>query len=132
MMKGIMPTPCVACPYKKDVPSGVWAEEEYDKLPLYDAETPAQPFEPFACHAAPDHYCHGWAVCHSNRGRPFELISLRLAGVTDIPDAGVPLFSSGQEASDHGKRNIERPGEDARLTQERLLKRHARLKMKEN
>lgn len=56
----ILPGPCMACPYRKDVASGVWAPEEYVKLTLYDAPTCGQPFQPFACHATPDKYCHGW------------------------------------------------------------------------
>lgn len=65
----------MACPYRKDVPSGVWDASEYDKLPAYDAPTAEQPFAPFACHATPEKLCHGWAVCHSNRGSAFELIA---------------------------------------------------------
>jgi hypothetical protein len=30
------PKPCESCPYRKDVPSGVWSEGEYRKLPQYD------------------------------------------------------------------------------------------------
>lgn len=128
-MNSILPNPCPACPYRKDVASGVWAPEEYDKLPPYDAPTGEQPFEPFACHASPDYFCHGWAVCHSNRGGDKELIALRLAGVgiTEIPPPGVPLFASGQEASDHGRRDIY-PGEKAAATISKLLSRHERLR----
>lgn len=32
--------PCSACPYRVDVPAGVWAREEYDKLDPYDLPTP--------------------------------------------------------------------------------------------
>lgn len=35
--------PCHSCPYRRDVPSGVWATEEYDKLLPYDADTASQP-----------------------------------------------------------------------------------------
>ena len=37
-------SPCGSCPYRQDVPSGVWAASEYEKLPAYDApETFMQP-----------------------------------------------------------------------------------------
>ena len=113
-MSEIRSQPCRACPYRQDVPSGVWSAAEYDKLPPYDAITPEQPFETFACHATPEHYCHGWAVVHTNRGREHDLIALRVfAPGISIPAASVPLFDSGQEACDHGKRDIEHPSDEA-------------------
>lgn len=124
--------PCVSCPYRIDVPSGVWAAEEYAKLPEYDWPTFEQPFAPFMCHTQPDAYCHGWAVCHSNRGHEFELLALRLAlmngPVGHIPEPVVPLFSSGTEAAAHGVRDIKKPSRKARATIDRLLARYARLR----
>ena len=35
--------PCGSCPYRKDVPSGVWAVSEYLKLVEYDRPTGEQP-----------------------------------------------------------------------------------------
>ncbi len=123
-----MKAACFSCPYRKDVPSGVWAEEEYDKLPLYDELTPLQPFVPFACHASPEAFCHGWAVCHTSRGNEYDLIALRLVGCPPIPKPSTPLFSSGAEAAAHGKKDLESPGAYAKTTQERLIKRYGRLK----
>lgn len=129
--KEIMHNPCLACPYRKDVASGVWAEHEYDKLPPYDNPTAEQPFAVFACHASPDKLCHGWAVCHSNRGNAFELIALRLVGSPEVPESKVPLFASGTEAAEHGKRDISEPSARAQMTADRLLAKHERLR-KEN
>lgn len=121
--------PCEACPYRRDVASGVWSLDEYAKLPPYDQETFNQPFEWFGCHATPDFLCHGWAVVHSNRGHEYELLALRLMHVEDpIPTPSVPLFASGKEAAEHGIRALRRPGRKARQTIERLKKRYGRLR----
>jgi hypothetical protein len=123
-----MKAACLACPYRKDVASGVWAQEEYDKLPAYDNPTAEQPFEAFACHAQPESFCHGWAVCHSNRGHEYELIALRFRDAGPIPKPSVPLFRSGTEAALHGMALIAKPNKKAKDTVERLLKRHPRLR----
>ena len=119
---------CSACPYRRDVPSGVWGAHEYDKLPPYDAPTARQPLNGFACHATPSHYCHGWAVVHSNRGSEHELLALRVfAARTAIPEPGVPLFASGAEAAEHGKRDIDNPSPEAVAVVERLMSKYDRL-----
>jgi len=126
--------PCIACPYRKDAPPGLWAASEYDKLLPYDATTSEQPFEAFACHATPEHLCHGWAVVHSNRGHEFELISLRLAAALrrldgiEIPEPLVPLFGSAAEAAEHGKSAIDDPPEEAFVMGERLARKYGRLR----
>ena len=121
--------PCSTCPYRTDVPSGVWAWEEYEKLREYDARTAEQPLAVFACHATPEHLCHGWAVCHTNRGHEYDLLALRIRGANydRIPEAAVPLFDSGNDAADHGQANIDDPDEDAIETAERLLRKYERL-----
>jgi hypothetical protein len=119
--------PCSACPYRCDVPSGLWAHHEYEKLREYDNITPEQPFAYFACHATPEHFCHGWAVVHTSRGNEFDLISLRVVGYPDIPEATVPLFASGNEAADHGQEEIEEPSAAALETVDRLLRKYPRL-----
>ena len=128
MLLDILPGPCAFCPYRKDVPSGVWAEEEYRKLPPYDSETWAQPLEAFACHATPEKLCHGWAVCHNSRGGSRHLIALRLLGIGDVPEPGVPLFSSGQEACDHGMKQVKQPRKPALEAVKKLKKKYRRLK----
>lgn len=127
MTEPVRSAPCTACPYRRDVPSGVWAWEEYEKLRPYDAETFAQPFNGFACHATPEHFCHGWAVVHTSRGSAFDLLALRLARVQDIPEPTVPLFDSGAEAADHGQADIEDPSREAKATADRLTRKYERL-----
>jgi hypothetical protein len=56
------------------VPSGIWAAEEYDKLPLYDGETFEQAPHLFMCHQRDGSLCGGWLACHD----PHELLALRL------------------------------------------------------
>jgi hypothetical protein len=127
-MSEIRKQPCAACPYRCDVASGVWASEEYDKLIAYDAPTMEQPFAAFSCHATSDKFCHGWAVVHTSRGHEYDLIALRLRGCPDIPAPAVPLFGSGQEAAEHGKRDISSPSPNAEFTMGRLKRKYERLR----
>lgn len=120
--------PCSSCPYRKDVPSGVWAIEEYEKLRDYDAPTGEQPFAVFMCHATPDHLCNGWAICHTSRGHEFDLLALRFFGYPEIPAPVVPLFASGNEAADHGEAEIEEPSEEAVEAFTRLARKYPRLR----
>jgi Family of unknown function (DUF6283) len=127
-MTAVRAQACSACPYRRDCPSGLWQEHEYDKLPPYDAPTGDQPLAPFMCHATPDHYCHGWAVVHSGRGHDHDLLALRLFGCPSIPPPNTPLFESGAEAAEHGKRDVDAPSDDAVKTMERLVRIHPRLR----
>lgn len=126
-MTEIRTAPCSACPYRCDVPSGVWAAEEYDKLRLFDAPTPFQPARGFMCHATPDHFCHGWAVVHEAHSG-HELLALRFAGAPPIPEPTVPLFSSGCEAANHGQRDVNEPTDAAREVAARLVRKYERLR----
>ncbi len=129
-MSKVRPLPCEACPYRVDVPSGVWAEHEYDKLVEYDAPTGEQPMAVFACHASPQALCHGWVMVHENRGHEYQLLALRIRP----PQGPVPwvsqvqLFSSGAEAAAHGKRDIEDPSGEALRATARLMDKHPRLR----
>lgn len=119
---------CQTCPYRRDVPSGLWAFEEYEKLRAYDEPTFAQPFAGFSCHAARNHYCHGWAVVGSSRGHEFELLALRLRWPAGgVPEASVSLFASGCEAADYGQAEIDYPSEATRLAVGKLIRQHERL-----
>ncbi|MBE5477785.1 hypothetical protein E3G68_005118 [Mycobacteroides abscessus] len=124
LVRAPAPQPCASCPYRRDVPSGMWAAEEYAKLPGYDAETPLQPPHLFLCNltGAEDpkaRVCAGWVGCHGS-----DLLALRLAVARGIVDgteldvnrstAAVPLFSSGAAAAAHGLRDIDSPGVRAR------------------
>lgn len=116
------PRPCTSCPYRVDVPSGVWDASEYAKLAAYDEPTFAQPTALFLCHQhdrgdSDARVCGGWAGCHDGD----ELLALRVAVASGeitvtVADAvrdyvsPVPLFASGAEAAAHGMREIHRPG----------------------
>ncbi|WP_410595431.1 DUF6283 family protein [Amycolatopsis sp. lyj-23] len=124
-LKPPAPRPCASCPYRRDVPSGVWDESEYAKLARYDAETGQQPSGLFQCHQnesddAQRRICAGWAGCHNGD----ELLALRLAVFsgrispetareTAMYQSPVPLFDSGTEAAAHGVRDINNPDPDA-------------------
>lgn len=117
--------PCTSCPYRCDVPSGLWAAEEYDKLPPYDEELINQPLAVFACHATPDFLCHGWAIVGG-----YDKLALRIYGAThdvEIPEPMVPLFATHQEAADHGREEIEEPSYEANVAIDRLLRKYPRL-----
>jgi hypothetical protein len=128
-METIRTSPCSACPYRCDVPPGVWSFDDYERLRPYDAPTWAQPPLRFSCHATPAALCHGWAVVHSRRGHDHELLALRLVWPEDgIPVEVVPLFTSGAEAADHGQSAIAEPPPEAIRVMDRLLAKHPRLR----
>ena len=123
----IRKSPCRVCPYRKDVPSGVWAKEEYDKLPEYDKDTGEQPMAAFVCHATPSSLCAGWATCHGE-----GLLALRMQQIGgrrfDIPTETIPLFASGKEAAEHGKKDIKNPSPEAIEMMAYLQEKHPRLR----
>lgn len=128
-MTEVRSQPCSACPYRCDVPSGIWSYEEYEKLRGYDEPTFDQPLATFHCHATPESLCHGWAVVHTSRGHGFDLLALRIWPTEkSIPPAGVPLFDSGNEAADHGQTEIATPSAEATETVERLTRKYQRLR----
>ena len=113
---GPAPRPCSSCPYRCDVPSGVWEAVEYDKLPSYDHATASQPLDLFLCHQTNSdspgaRLCTGWVGCHGQ-----ELLALRIAVIRGRVDPAVmdyetdvPLFESGAAAAEHGKARIAEP-----------------------
>lgn len=119
------PRPCDSCPYRRDVPSGIWTHHEYEKLRHYDAPTPEQPTALFQCHQTDRdsdirRMCAGWAGCHDGA----HLLALRIALLDGRIDASthqaaveyvspVPLFASGREAAAHGQASIDQPNDDA-------------------
>lgn len=128
-MTDIRKESCTACPYRRDVPSGVWAAQEYDKLAEYDAETGEQPAGAFHCHATPDVLCHGWVVVHGRQDHAHEPLAFRMWGIDpSTVEEGTPLFSSGAEAAEHGKRDIENPSQEAVAVVERLQGKYDRLR----
>jgi hypothetical protein len=133
MSHGPAKTPCRSCPYRKDVPSGVWAPEEYDKLPPYDNPTPSQPLGAFYCHQQNGRLCAGWVGCHDMR----ESLGLRMAASfghlspEDVDAAldyssPVELFESGAAAAEHGRADITTPSERARRVIDVLTRKQER------
>jgi len=118
----VKPSPCASCPYRRSVPSGVWAASEYDTLPGFDGETADQATSPngtrlFMCHQADARLCSGWV---GHREHPSALLAILLGVIRGEVDPSaldyktdVPLFASGAEAAQHGKRDIEDPGTEA-------------------
>lgn len=105
--------PCGSCPYRRDVPSGVWDANEYRKLPGYDGQTWEQNPALFMCHQKDGHLCAGWLGCHGSD----ELLALRFHRVDESAFgyvSPVPLFASGTEAARHGMADIDNPGPKAR------------------
>lgn len=126
--------PCGTCPYRKDIASGVWAAEEYDKLPDFDLPTEHQPTSVFMCHQQDGRLCAGWVGCHDmdeslglRLAVPFGSITLEARQAALEYESPVPLFASGQEAADHGRRHIDSPDEKARKAVEKVSKRQERV-----
>lgn len=121
--------PCPSCPYRRDVPPGVWDVSEYAKLPLYDRVTMGQPMNAFACHQQNGRLCAGWVGCHDmDESLSFRLIS-RWMSLEDVEatltyQSPVPLFESGQQACVHGLSEYEAISDKARSLQEKITKRH--------
>lgn len=133
------PYPCASCPYRRDVPSGVWSEEEYEKLPTFDGPTHEQPPKAFYCHQENGRLCSGWVGCHDME----ESFGLRMAAMAGriTPEeyeavvdyvCPVPLFSSGAEAAAHGMERVYEPGPDARRTIDKLRARRERRGLEED
>jgi hypothetical protein len=119
------PEPCSTCPYRQDAPSGLWSEHEYEKLRDYDLPTGSQPFSSFACHSSPAALCAGWVAVHQNRGHEYELLALRIHPA-EQPEVTTPLWSSGNEAADHGERDLDHPSDEAKAAAEKVMRKIAR------
>lgn len=124
--------PCGSCPYRQNVPSGVWHEEEYDKLPRYDGEISEQiengGISAFGCHQADGSICSGW-LGHRD---PLDMIAVRLglsSGHLDPSCAdyatSVPLFASGAEAAEHGKQEIDNPSPEATKLSHKIVRKRS-------
>jgi hypothetical protein len=125
--------PCASCPYRRDVPSGVWHESEYTKLPGYDLLTADQPPGVFMCHQDDERLCSGWVGTHDVE----QLLSLRFAASFDLIsvetleeiheyESPVPLFGSGAEACAHGLKDMKDPSPRAQQIVEKITDRRER------
>lgn len=130
---GCAPIPCGSCPYRRDVPSGIWSTEEYAKLPAYDRPTQEQPPHLFMCHQQNDSLCTGWVQSHADRPHAFDLLALRFPSNIDTHQVSkvamseplVRLFRTGRAAMLHGMRAIKRPGKRAKEMMAAILKKRA-------
>ncbi|MFK0244514.1 DUF6283 family protein [Amycolatopsis azurea] len=139
--------PCRSCPYRRDVPSGIWHISEYEKLPRYDRDTGAQPTAVFQCHLTDQtgrpsirpprgrastglaRICAGWAGCHDGdnllslrMGVMSGLISPETAYLTVTYSSPVPLWESGAAAAVHGLTSILDPSDEARRVIDKLVR----------
>lgn len=108
-MKPPKARPCGSCPYRKDVPGGVWHPDEYAKLIPYDRPTHEQPEKAFNCHQNDGHLCGGWVGTHDmHQSLAIKLaIAAEFLAPEDIDavldyESPVPLWESGMEAATHG------------------------------
>lgn len=117
--------PCGSCPYRRDVPAGVWEADEYAKLPPYDGETFEQIMKGatalFFCHQQDGCLCAGWVGCHDMRHNLAVRLN-QVAPETFDYQSPVPLFASGAEAAAHGLSGVAEPDARARRAIERLAK----------
>jgi hypothetical protein len=122
--------PCPSCPYRRDVPSGIWHEDEYAILPDFDGDPASQAVSGhgtgiFRCHQADGKICSGWA----GHRDPHDLLALRLGvSLGTVSPAvleyrtDVPLFASGAEAAAHGLRDYEKPSPRAVRTAGKIIR----------
>lgn len=109
--------PCGSCPYRKDVPSGIWHRDEYDKLLIYDKEIVDQLMASagaFMCHQRDGKLCAGWLGCHGANLATLRLGAAGIGGERYDPsvftyETSVPLWESGAAARAHGLKDNKRP-----------------------
>lgn len=122
-------SPCATCPYRVSVESGVWESSEYDKLEQYDDNIAQQVTKGgtrvFSCHQGDGRVCSGW-LGHRD---PLDLLAVRLGlmdGRLDMSCAeystDVPLFETGHDAAEHGRKRIESPSEKAQRDIQKIIK----------
>jgi len=125
----VLKSPCATCPYRRDVPAGIWHPTEYAKLAEFD-ESPG-PLKTFLCHNSPDTpgdtACRGWLTVHR------EGIAVRLGILQGqyspeevFAEVAEPLYSSGKEAAAAGLAGCRRPSAEARRLMRKLARARAR------
>lgn len=128
-MKPPAAIPCSSCPYRRDVPSGVWKAVEYEKLLAYDRPTGEQPIGIFHCHRQDGRVCAGWAGCHDMD----HALAIRLGAADGRLDeetlvaildyeTSIPLWESGEAAAAHGMEEVQDPGPEARRVIDKLTR----------
>jgi hypothetical protein len=125
--------PCTSCPYRKDVPSGIWVKEEYDKILPYDGEMWVQPRGVFLCHQNDGSLCRGWLDCHGDNLLAVRLLCSRgdatSAAMIKALDEGpaVAVFNSAADASKHGRKAIRKPGKRAQVLMDSITRKRGKL-----
>lgn len=119
--------PCPTCPYRRDVPSGIWDETEYLKLITYDGDVPEQAAQGatrlFDCHQLDGNLCAGWVGTHDMANN--LAVRIRAADIDPAVydyESPVPLFASGAAAAEHGLRDLAAPGDEALQRIQQLLR----------
>jgi len=133
---------CSSCPYRRDVPSGVWAADHYHVLKELDCrrtiklpyptkdgivmlDTPNPSPGTFHCHQSnatgKPTVCRGWLSVERNS------IGARLLQMDEMPteDESDFYYSTGTEACEAGLKGIESPSPEARALVEKLIARGA-------
>lgn len=118
--------PCKSCPYRRDVPSGIWHPSEYRKLRKYDGDIIDQltngAIALFDCHQKDGRLCAGWIGAHGAHNLLAVSLNWRkLAKSVFAYTSPIPLFATGREAARHGMRDIRKPDAPARRMIDRLL-----------
>ena len=123
----VNPHPCSSCPYRKDVPSGIWAEHEYEKLRRFDEGNQFIPeLATFLCHqtgaTGVETLCRGWLTVH-REAPACRLLAMsgRISWDELYREPVVELYASGNEAADAGQKAIRRPGRRAKRMVGRLM-----------
>lgn len=75
--------PCASCPYRKNVPPGIWDQSEYDKLSKYDGEMHEQQATAvFMCHQHDGCVYSGW-LAHRE---PVDMLAVRIGLISGQMD----------------------------------------------
>lgn len=120
--------PCASCPYRRDTPPGVWAAEEYRKLPAWDQWFGGGGV--FLCHHSTvverKTVCRGWLVVHGDN-MIARLTAMNGVELTEENQKMTqqPLYRSGAEACRAGLRGVQKPKADAVQVIQKLTKARA-------
>ena len=128
------PRPCVSCPYRKDVPSGVWDQTEYARLRVYDLDVAEQAMAgetgAFGCHQNDGRLCAGWVACHGTDTLGIRLLASYLSPhqfeLIRNYETDVEIFATGAEACEHGLRDVAAPGPEAIQMIDTLIRKQRR------
>lgn len=126
----VLAAACTTCPYRRDTPSGIWSQHEYEKLRTYDEGhvlklpdgSPVQVPElaTFWCHqtaaAEKPIACRGWLSVHRDHAAVNVAMARGAIRPEDIPtdDESTVYYANGTEACEAGLRDLRKPSHAAR------------------